>query len=208
MSNSITEPSENEIELASSVEKLKRALRHTLDYTRGELVEQLPNNIAEFWDLVREPNPIDTSGFDHSADFARLISEMARFLSAASALGAFNEQVGLAEWTLLAALKEEPGLTDRQLCKQIGATSRRMRGMVAAMEEAKLVLTQPAKRPNTVVLSLSSNGEARLSEINEALLPMLEKFIKRRGPLTLRNTQRVISSLARMTVIAPGEDDV
>jgi DNA-binding MarR family transcriptional regulator len=208
MSNLITEPSANEIELASSIERLKYALRRTLEYAQSDLVDQLPSNIAEFWDLAREPSPIDTSGFDHPADFARLISEMARFLSAASALGAFNEQVGLAQWTVLAALKEEPGLTERQLCKQIGATGERMRGIVAGLEEAKLVFAEPAKRPNTVLLSLSSNGEARLSEINETLLPVLEKFLKKRGPLTLRNAHRGIGGLSRMTVIAPGEEDV
>ena len=41
-----------------------------------------------------------------------------------------------------------------------------------------------------------------------AMLPMLEKFISKRGPLSLRNAQRVIDGLSRMTVIAPDEGEV
>lgn len=192
--------SDREVLLLRQVHALRQALQVTLDYLQSELEPEPPSNIANFRALIAEINPAKDIATDPIREFADVVKAMTRFLNNAGAMEVFERrsQSAFLEWIILTCIAgEPPGLTDRQLCRLIGASYKRTRRTVQTMAEAGLILSKPASEADSSSIEVGPAGEAMLADVNDALLPLLQRFVQR-VPLQLRYLLRSLRLLARL----------
>ena len=195
----VADLADREVELLQQVHTLRQALQVTLDYLQSELQPEPPSNIASYRALLAEPDPSLGVATDPVRDFANVVTAMARFFNNVGAMEIFDRisQTAFLEWIILTSVAAEPpGLTDRELCRLIGANHKRTRRMLQAMAEAGLVSLSAAGQPGSPSIQVAAAGGTRLAEINGALLPLLRRFVHR-VPLQLRYLLRSLRLLAR-----------
>lgn len=177
-----SEITENEATLLRQVLELKNALRVTLDYVENELQPTLPDNIRGFRELVQDIVEDHEIVTDPVRDLLALLTMMARFLHNTSELELFSKRspTGFVDWIILSVIANEPpGLTDRQLFRQIGATHKRTRRLVEDLAKSGFLSLSPKDDANSPAISLTTAGQARLDDDNAALLRVLNRFLYR-----------------------------
>ncbi|MDB5577163.1 MAG: hypothetical protein JWR80_2339 [Bradyrhizobium sp.] len=177
-----TETTQRERELLRNVASLEAALRTTLDYIQSDLQPNPPAAILAYRGLLGQAGAEGEVTLDVMGEFLDVVTSMARFLSDSSAMQVFARAgvTGFADWVMLSTVAgQPPGLTDRQLTRLIGASHKRTRRLLDAQEKAGMVLLSPESQPETVSVQITPAGQARITEIETALLPLLKVYVKR-----------------------------
>jgi DNA-binding MarR family transcriptional regulator len=131
--------------------------------------------------------------------FAELVAMMSRFLTGFSNVQPFKEaDIGLAEWIGLNVVKGKSGVSAKELAKRLGITSQRTAQIADSLRRAGLV-SVGSSGDNAKNLTVTKAGEARLSELNGKLLPLIatrmagkERTVARAGK-TVRGLMNIVT---------------
>ncbi len=193
------ETTDFELDVLQANARLTAALRTALDYIDQIAPEAKPASIGNLRRHLESPQALAGLAFDDAADFAALVASMGRFMTQCAAMNVFeSEGLELAEWVVMSALDLEPGLTNRQLCRQIGVTGKRGNRIIASLKEAGLLeVTASEDDPRTVALTMTRAGQAQLQAVKDQLVARIRVALGN-DRLKLRGAAKTLRDLSRV----------
>jgi len=138
--------------------------------------------------------------------FADLVSSASRLLTSFGALEPFRQaKVGLAEWTMMTLVSEDPNMTSAQVARQLGVTAQRVNQLADSLKALDWISLQPqADDSRKMVIHITDTGRRELNRLNESLQPLLLAPVKDNPKIVVR-TVRGMRRLVKMTTPAPGK---
>ena len=138
--------------------------------------------------------------------FADLVSSASRLLTSFGALEPFRQaKVGLAEWTMMTLVSEDPNMTSAQVARQLGVTAQRINQVADSLKALDWISLQPqANDSRKKVIHITDTGRRELGKLNESLHPLLMTPVKDNPKIVLR-TVRSMRRLVKLTAPAPGK---
>jgi DNA-binding MarR family transcriptional regulator len=111
--------------------------------------------------------------------FAKLVAGMSRFLSGLSRAEPFADAtIGLAEWSALAVLAKNGGISNGLLAKLLGVTNQRATQITESLKNAGLItISQASNDSRKNVITIGDAGKEKLDAVNLKLEPILETAI-------------------------------
>lgn len=113
-------------------------------------------------------------------DFADLVGRLSRFMTGLSRLEPFvSANIGFAMWAALNAIAEQQKINSRQLAKHLGITPQRVNQIATELKDEKLVTVEKSAADSRALeLTITPDGNRRLSQLNEQLLPFVKERLR------------------------------
>ena len=141
--------------------------------------------------IVTDAVPKDAANVE---TFAKVVAGMSRFLSGLSRAEPFTDAtIGLAEWSALAVLAKNGGISNGLLAKLLGVTNQRATQITESLKTAGLItIGQASTDSRKNVIALGETGKAKLDAVNLKLQPIITKAIGK-NVRSLSNADRIIN---------------